>query len=284
MPRVTFNRLSKKKSHVRKRRTGVVTRAKFQKPTARNQKRQIMGNALAIRAIKRLMPPPVYTDWQYSGVFRANSPDASFSTTLVTAQMMSPSNGAGDAFWQPVMRQDVNVTESSSTKVLRLQTNLRYRLNDSNWCQFTVFVVSIRRDAANRVINEAGLVQGQDYITNLGDSFNVRLNPAVFKVHYVRNVSLTKNSWLDPAASVGGATFAGNPMTTFAKGQVNMKLGYYIRQPTQGFSWTAMDQSQFPPGQRLFLMAFMVQQNNLPGTLNAATVNWDTLYTCYNAS
>ena len=65
-----------------------------------------------------------------------------------------------------------------------------------------------------------------------------------------------------------------------------MKLGFNIRQPTQGASWTTMDQSQFGPSQRLFLLAFINQQAGVQGdpSVQGARVNFDALYTCYNAS
>lgn len=161
--------------------------------------------------------------------------------------------------------------------------NLRYRLEASNWCQYSVFIVSPRRDAVDKVFNAQGLTEGEDYIYN-PDDFNVRVNSSVMKVHYCRHVSLTKNAWLQPAVFIGGGNFAGNPQTTMARGQVTIKLGFTIRQPTNGFSWTTMDQSQFGPSQRYFLLAFMVQQNNLDGTPDAARVTFDNLYTCYNTS
>lgn len=283
MPRVTFNRMSKKKASSKRKRTSTLTRARYKPRTTTANRSLIQSNAYAIRSIRKLMPPPVYTDWQYSGTQFADAPDTSFSETLKVAQLMSPSTG-GSPLWKPVMRQDQNVQESASTRVLRMQMNLRYRLGVSNWCQYTIFVVSIRKDAADRVINQASLTKGQDYITNLGDDFNVRLNPAVFKVHYARNLSLTKNSWVSPAFTPGGQELAGNPATTFAKGQVNMKLGFNIKQPVLGTPWTAMNQGQFPPAQRLFLLSFMVQQTDQADPNNVARVNFDALYTCFNAS
>ena len=287
MPRVTKNNLGKFARSNRRKRTSVATRAKYQKPTARNQKSQILGNALAIRTMKKLMPQPIYTDWQYSDVLRSAVPDTSFSETTRFVQLMSPYDPDDLAeLWQPVLRQDENVIESSATKVLRMQLNLRYRLGQSNWAQFTTFVVSLRRDATDT--NPANLVKGEDYIVNAGDDFNVRLNPAVFKVHYARNVSLMYNAWVQPAATVGQTVFAGNPNTTFAKGQVNMKLNFNIRQPTRGESWTKMFQSQMPPSQRMFLITFIVQQGAAPiqppGVPDSARLNFDALYTCYNAS
>lgn len=90
MPRVTFNRLSKKRAKTKRRTTSVITRAKYQKPTAQNQKKQILSNAVAIRALRRIMPTPVRTDWQYTGSLVADSPDASFSKSLKSVQLMSP--------------------------------------------------------------------------------------------------------------------------------------------------------------------------------------------------
>lgn len=232
------------------------------------------------------MPPSLWTDWQYSNVLRPVIEDAAVVDSIHQTQLMSPSDGGGNAFWQPVMRQDVNVVESSSTRVLRMSLNLRYRLGIANWAQFSTFVVSIRKDAADRVINQASLVKGQDFVTNLGDNFNVRLNPAVFKVHYARYVSLMYNAWVEKPAIVASTALAANPITTYAKGQVNMKLGFNIKQPTQGTSWTAMNQAQLPPSQRLFLLTFISQQADVVGdpSIDVGRVNFDALYTCYNAS
>lgn len=280
MPRVTYNRLSKKKSTVRRKRTGVLTRAKYKPRTTTANRSLIKGNALAIRSIKRLMPPPIYTDFQYSG---AEGPITNLAPnpyfTLITRELMTPN------LWASVLRQDVNVEEASSTLVRRMQLNLRYSLGAGNWCQITTFVVSIRKDAANRVITQAGLNVGEDYILSQNAqnyNFNPRLNPAVFKVHYVRNVSLMSGAWLQPAFSTPQGTLSGNPGTTYGKGQVNMKLDYRIRQPL-GSSWRGMNQEQLPPHQRLYLLVFFKGQQD-EADQDPARIDFDALYTCYNAS
>ncbi len=286
MPRVTYNRLSTKKARTyRRRRASTVTRAKYQRPTARNQKKQILSNAYAIRTLRRLAPKPVYTDWQYTDVLRPQLDDSSVTDSILAVQLMSPRNPAtGNAFWQPVLRQDVNVTESSATRVLRMSINMRWRLGTSNWAQMTTFIVTLRKDATDAVPNQ--LVKDVDYIVNGGDNFNPRLNPAKYKVWYVRNVSLTYNAWVTQAADVGGDQLATQPGLTFAKGQANLKLNFNIRQPAQGLAWNAMDQSQFGPSQRMFLITFFSQQANVDeGPFNdGARLNFDALYTCYNSS
>lgn len=277
MPRVAINRLAKRRASVKRRRTSTIARAKFKPRTARANRTLIKSNAYAIRAIKRMMPKPVYTDWQHSGTLFADVADSpNFTQTIAVTQLTTPS------IWNAVLRQDVNVVESSTTLVKRLQINMRYTMQNANWAQFTTFVVTLRPDAANRRPEQ--LVEGQDYILSTGQEFNARLNPAVFKVHFVRNVSLTKNTWLQPSATVGQVSFAGNPNTTFKKGQCTLHINMKLRQPTQGQSWTTMTASQLTPGQRYFLITFISQQSDVATQFSGARLDYDQLAVCYNAS
>lgn len=288
MPLVRFNRLSKFKSRARKRRTSTLTRAKYKPKTARVNRSLIKSNAYAIRAVKRMLPPPIYTDYQYSFTQEATLTDVPGAPyqSIASNQLMSP------AMWSPVLRQDENVIDSSSTRVLRMQANLRYSLGESSTVQITAFIVSIRKDAVNRQINDT-LVEGQDYIYAKGAAGAVdlgivpRLNPAVFKVLYTRNVTLMSNGWLQPKAEFpSGANTTvinSNAFSTMAKGQVNLKLNFNIRQPVSGLQWKNMTQAQFGPTQRLFLLTFFRGLTSQPDD-DAPRVDCDALYTCYNAS
>lgn len=282
MPLMKRNGLSKfSRTTVRRRRTSVAKRAKFQKPTARNQKSQIMGNALAIRSLKRLMPPPVYTDYQYSrGYGPLFQPSADDFSSILCDQIMNPTQ------WVPVLRRDANVLTSSTTLLKRLQINIRYDLGQARWCQATTYIVSLRRDASNRDPSDtATLVEGDDFIVSTQQGQNARLNPSVFKVHYVRNISLMSNSWREDYAQAGGQTFASNSALTFAKGQVNLKLNFKFRQPTNaaGISWKVMTQQQLMPHQRLYMLTFF-KGSTADVDDNPPAVFYDCLYTCYNAS
>jgi len=284
MPRVTFNRLTRKKATAKRRRSSTLTRAKYKPKTTRANRSLIKSNAYAIRAIKRMMPPSIWTDYQYSFVQEANLtavPDGGYQS-ISSNQLMTP------AFWTPVLRQDENVLDSSQTKVLRMQANMRYSLGESSTVQITTFVVSIRPDAVNRQINDT-LVEGDDYIYAKGQPGGVdlgivpRLNPAVFKVLYTRNVTLMSNGFLQPKADFQGTILTSQSSTTMAKGQINMKLNFRIRQPVQGTTWKNMQQSQFGPKQRLFLLTFFRGLTPQPDD-NAPRVDCDCLYTCLNAS
>lgn len=282
MPRVSFNRLSKKKSNVKKRRAGVISRSKFKPRTTTANRSLIQSNAYAIRAVKRMLPPPVWTDYQLSGTLFADTTDSpNFTTTIAVTKLMDPLS------WRECLRRDENVLDSSTTRVLRMAMNLRYTMQASNWAQFSTFVVTIRPDAADRDLTlPNSIVINADYINSFSQDFNVRLNPAVFKVHYVRYLSLTKNTWLDTTPQLGNVNVAFNPSTTMAKGQVNMKMGHRIRNPILGAPWKDMELQQFSPNERYYLVTFIVQQAGLnPGELNAgARLDYDALFTCYNSS
>jgi len=240
MPRVTFNRLSRKKSTIRRKRaTNVLQRAKYRPRTAAANRSLIKSNAYAIRAVKRMLPPPIYTDYQYSftqEAFLTAVPGQPYQS-ISSNQLMSP------AFWSPVLRQDDNVINSSATRVLRMQANMRYSIGESSTVQITTFIVSIRKDAVNRQINDT-LVEGDDYIYAKGNPGDIdlgiipRLNPAVFKVLYTRNVTLMSNGFLLPKVEdSGGENVVSNSFATMKKGQINLKLNFNIRQPIQGLEW-----------------------------------------------
>jgi len=154
--------------------------------------------------------------------------------------------------------------------------------------QITTFIVSIRPDAVNRQINDT-LVEGEDYIYAKGNPQEVdlgicpRLNSSVFKCLYSRNLTLMSNGFLQPKADFQGTILTSQSSTTMAKGQVNMKLNFRIRQPVSGLQWKNMQQSQFGPKQRLFLLTFFRGLTGQPDD-NAPRVDCDALYTCYNAS
>lgn len=279
MPLVRRNNLGKFASSVRRKRTGVIKRAKFQAPTARNQKNQILGNAMAIRALKRIIPPAVWTDYSFCFTYGPFIAAAGDYQSVLCDKLTNLTQ------WTPVMRRDANALVSSTTLIKRMQINLRYELAQSNWVQATTFIVSLRKDASNRdPSNEATLVQNEDYIISTQQGLNARLNPAVFKVHYARNVSMMSNAWRQDAVPiVGGVPLVSNSALTFAKGQVNLKLNMKVRQPSVATNWKVMQIEQLPPSQRLYILTFF-KGNATDPSLDSPSVSYDCLNTCYNSS
>lgn len=276
MPMTTTNRLSKFRARTKKRRTSVMTRAKYKPRTTTANRSLIKSNAYAIRALKRLVPPVVRTDYQLGGVLYSDTQSTDFSTNYQFAPLMNPLT------WEECLRIDQNTLDSSTTRVLRMSMNLRYSLFSSNWAQITMFVVTIRPDSAQRDLSN--LVIRQDYINSVGGNFNTRLSPQLVKVHATRNVTLTKNSWISRSVEVDNRDFAGNPATTFKKGQVNIKMGIKIRNPNRASPWKDMEINQFSPHERYYLLCFFTQQSDVAQAGSGARVDYDCLFTCMNSS
>jgi hypothetical protein len=264
------NGLGKFTAKRKSRRASNLKKTRYQAPTARNQKRQILGNATAINRIYKMLPSPAYCDWQLGGAHYSGPPGLAINTAINSTELLDPQS------WISVLRKDENVSESSTTQVKRMQMNIRYMLNDSRYSQMSLFIVTIRKNAANR-LNLNVLTQGNDYISSVEQGWNVRLNPAVFKVHYARYCTLTNNALLLPVGVV-----AGTPTTTYKKGQVNISMNMKLREPN-GFPWVQMQQFQLTPSNRYYLLTF---QNTITRTgdpdLLPASINYDCLFTTYN--
>lgn len=269
--------LSKFRAKSRKRRSSTLTKAKYKPRTTAANRSLIKSNAYAIRAVKRMLPPSIRTDFQLSGVLYSDTQNVAFSTNYEFVPLMNPIT------WRECLRQDENMLDSSTTRVLRMQMNLRYSLFKSNWAQITMFIVTIRKDSAQRDLSNLQI--GNDYINSVGGNFNPRLSSQLVKVHATRNVSLTKNSWISrPWEDPNQIAAAFNPETTFKTGQVTVKLNTRIRNPNRSSPWKDMEIDQFAPHERLYLLCFFTQQSDAGVAAAGARVDYDALFTCYNAS
>lgn len=286
MPRVTFNRLTKKRATYKRRRSSVLTKAKFKPKTARANRSLIKGNAAAIQAIKRIMPRPVYTDYQLSFTQQATLSAAASGLYMsyASTELMRLND------WVPVLRQDANAIASSATRILRMQANMRYAIQESSTVQITAFVVTIRKDAAD--VDVDNLTEGDDYIYAKGGSATnpdlgtvPRLNSNVFKVLYTRNVTLMSNGFLQPLVPSEGANpvaIVSNSSNTQAKGQINIKLNWSVRQPSAALQWKNMLQEQLSPYQQMYLLTFF--RGITPSAdASAPRVDCDCLFTAYNS-
>lgn len=254
-----------------RRRTSNLTKTRFQAPTARNQKRQILTNAKAISRVYKMLPSPSYCDWQLSGTHESlpNPGDGYTNTTLATP-LLDPFS------WNSVLRKDPVVDQSSTTCVKRMVINMRYFLQDSTYTQMSVFIVTLRKDASNRQIDLQPLTEKDDFIYGGENDWNVRLNPSVFKVHFARYITLTNNVLLGPSS-----LSVGNPRQTYGKGQVTIPLNVNIREPN-GLPWKSMQRFQLPPRQRYYLLSFQSTLTPAVGAPSPARITYDVLATTYN--
>lgn len=295
MPRKTLplmvktNNLKKfTKKGPRRRKAANTTKIKYEAPTARNQKKQIMSNAFAIKKLyKMALPKQVYCDWQYVGQARSNGYDpAGFTKEWFCFPLTDFAN------WGSCLRKDLNVDEGSTTYVRNMSINMRFNLLKSNYCQYNVWIVTSRRDASNldwplKCATPAGYpIINQQYIEG-PNAWNLRLNPALFKVHYASYKTLTDNTLTLPADP---AQTAGDPWSTWGKAQVNLACKINVRKTSSATGadpkpWTTVPYMQQSYYKRYFMLVCMVATHpTTVGPGGACEFTFDSLATTINSS
>lgn len=274
------NGLKRGTARRRKRRTSVVTKAKYKPRTARQNRNLIMSNAKAITMLRRMQGPPVYTDYQYNNEFISdfNATDTQvFSDTLASPRI-----------WRECLRTDENILDASTTYWRNMTLNIRVNLGLANYAQWSVFVVTPRRDNNSFSFEPASFLEGRQYVVG-PEGFNPILNSSQFKVWAVRHVSLTQNAWKQPVAQIGpqDQLFAGNPMSTYRKFQFSIRVNAKLRNPQvsgQNNQWKDMIDIEMPYFRRFHIIAFCQSRFTLNPSSGAPTCscNWHQLNTCIN--
>lgn len=275
---VTTNGIRKFKARRRRRRVSNATKVKFQRPTASNQRKQIMANTVAVKRLySAVLSNRVYCDWQMVGQVHSVNDPAGFTRNWACYPLTDYNS------WGPCLRRDVNVAESAATMVERLSLNFRYSLMGSNWAQYNVFIVTPRKDAAAvdlpvRFTSGTFPVVQEEY-TEGPDAFNFRLNPAIFKVHYASYRTLTATTLFGSVTNAKGA----NPFTTWAKGQVNLRSNIRVRMPSGTSSWKTLPYMHQAYYKRYFLLVCIVQDADAGVPVGStAQFSFDQLATTMN--
>ncbi len=264
------NRLKGTGAFVKKRRTKKFSpnfsRIKYQPPTARNQKRQILSNAnLLAKLSRQVRTHKVYTDWH-------------FSRSLDTGQW-AVVELTDFSTWNAVLRQDLNVQTSSHTFIKRAQLNFRYALMGGDYAGYNLFIVTPRKQAGDRDPFLTPPLQGQEWIENSEiQGFNIRLNSAIWKVHYARYITLTANAF----SSAPAANPVGNPYSTWKKDQVDLPLNIKVAKPTfQGETgtWKDVRFDQLPYYQKYYVMLYSA----ISGEGTRPTCVFDAQIVCINS-
>lgn len=269
-----LNKYTGKRSSFRGRGPNVA-KVRYQAPTARHQKSQILANARLLASHSRqLRAHKVFTDWQLTGGI---TPLVSSDWSVV--RLTDFTN------WDSVLRQDPVAVEKSHTFVNRCQLNMRYTLNDADFMGLNVFVVTLRRNAAGIDPFTTPPVPTRDWIEpSQNNGFNIRLNSGIYKVHYARYITLTKNAL--NSAPIAAQT-AGDPTTTWKKGQINLPVRMSITQPalfgTGLGSWKDLIFDDLPYYHKYYLLVYPTYITSGGGTTRPA-VSYDALFTCINDS
>lgn len=257
-----------------KRRTSVATRAKYAPKTARANRGLIQSNARAIQWIKKQIPPNIICDYQYSfnsicepSVNPDNPPTQTTSVFPLTSFQT----------WIPTLRRSQLVERQAATTIYRMTWNFRYQLNQSYWAQYTMFIVTLKKDASNRFgPGSIPLQAGDDFIVD-NEGYNPFLNPAIYHIVYTRNMSLSRgtfgeipNIFNNPGATPVAAT--GNGASTVKTGRVTLKKRMRIRNPISANPWREFPLDQLPHYQKMYLITFMTQESRVGETQPVAEI------------
>lgn len=255
MPVIKYNGLKKAGgARKRRRRTSVSTRARYAPKTARVNRSLIKSNASMIRKIAKSLPPQVYCDWQRTIAFQSAISTDSQPTSVQLASVITDFSK-----WSNVLRISQSVADAAATQVLRFTMDIRYTLLNQDFAQISLFIVTMRKDHANRDPTVSALQSGSDFI--YGGPLSLQwptLNSAVFKVHYRRFVTLTKNTLFLPANPEDPA---GDPFSTYRKGQVTIRPNIRVRSPAIN-KWKDLPYAQLPYYQRYFALCFITANNS----------------------
>lgn len=266
-----------RRSRRRTRRYSASAKVRFQAPTARHQRSQIARNTAAVdRLFRKTRRHMIYTDWHT----RVET-NPSWNTFFAYA-MTDPSGVLGTTpAWDPVLRQDATVNESSHTFCKRLQINCRVNLGliaDTS-VYWSCFIVRPRFSDTFAV---APAVINDDFIAS-APGIGVRLNSAKWKVVASKYVTLSHNAVGQPGGSPVGA---GNPLTTFKKWQWNVPLNFSIVNPAPvgvgtTNSWRKKTISDLPYYNRYYVLIYCSHAGAVP-TGGLPYFSLDSLITCTN--
>lgn len=261
----------------KKRARSLTSRARSAKPTARNQKRQIVS--LSRRVAKNtslLRQQRIYTDYQWG-------------QTEQRGMFLSPHSGVWAGWrltdlaqWVPVLRQDMNVITSSKTFALRMQLNLRANIGTvQNQCFFNVFLVTCRKDSADALDIQDfiggmhPLVHNIDFIDHSeNETANVRLNSGKYKVHACKYFTLMPNTGEGP---IPADASAGQPSALWRKWQWNVPLKFSFRNPAN-HDWKSLSWEHLAYYQKYYLLVYT---GSLPDS-GYPKFYCDALATCIN--
>ena len=241
-----------------RRRSSVGTRARFQRPSAYNQRSQIRALARQTAYNTRMLRSTiVHSDWYRSSV--ANISNSEFlGETLTSMDDLTAVN-----------RQSVDVFTSQTVVVRNMifEWACTHGSVDTP-AEWTLFICTPRPNNADYTVGNPALTAVTDY-ADMGGGNAVIINSGQFKVLYMQHFRTF------PLVSNGVAS--GNPNTSYRKGKVNLKLGFKIRSPTST-SWKDLTDTDLPTHQRLYFF-YRNKNGSTPGGAGNATLQWSSFFT-----
>lgn len=248
----------------RRGRRNLTSRVKYQRPSARNQQSQLRSLArIAVQNARILRASKVYCDWN---IF------ASPALQVTLSGWVAPVPLTHIVGWQPTNRQNLDVVNQSTTFIRDMQFEWSFNCGSlPSPINCSMYIVTIRPDASSW-LPTITMSQGRDFCL-MGEKQNMPvLNSGLFKVHFAKYFRCY------PLVN-GAGDMNGNPLASYRRGKVNLKLGYRIRSPTD-MTWKQLSIRDLPASQRLYLMLYF--QTGPGPTAAVAEFDYGCKYTTIN--
>lgn len=243
----------------RRRRKISVAKVKYQRPTASNQKRQILSNKLQLNRLSAIVKSNmVYTDWMLTNNYTV--PDGSW--------FVQPLSNPGD--WTSALRSSTAVNNSQSTFMQSARLYFAAYSSGVGASHVNVFIVSPASESADRNPFVSGPTIYTEYVGSHDGSQCITLNPDVYKVHHHKSVLLTTCNPETGIPATLPVMFPGDPRTTYSKWFTGYKTRHKITSPTglmdsggvyQPQNWRSVQIEQLPYSQRMYFLIHVATQN-----------------------
>lgn len=258
--RSTANRRGSYKYTQKKRRKGtsIVAMAKRRKSAAA-QSRQIQRVArLAVKNAQILKATRVYTDYYLAG----ESGEGWVSKSWQVFSLMDPT------LWRSTMRENTSAQYTQTAYIPSMYVQYVCALNTLKAsAAMTMFLVSIRKDYTHFIPTAANVVDTEQF-QSLSPLCAPVLNTGIFNIRWQKTFMLMSNNLSRTSAPTDA--IAGDPLTTYVRGAVNLKVKTNLRCPSI-FSppavipdyWQTLEDKNLPAHQRLYLMVYFSSEDQL---------------------
>ena len=229
----------------RRRRSSLMSRIRYSRPSSRNQRRQIQSLArLAVRSSRILRNHRIFQDWKLESGINFATPGWQVNPFL------------NPIAWDACLRQDLTPLTQSGCFLREMQFSYFISNNTKSLpSTISLFLVTLRRQ---QTFNGT-MAENQEYITQ-GEANQPILNSGIFRCVWSRTHQIF------PATQVvtqGGTVVevpAGNPMTQYFKGKTTIRLNFRLRSPSD-ISWKQLSQEDMPHYQSLYLLSFFQNED-----------------------
>lgn len=226
------------------------------KPTAENQKTQILSLAKKVSTLNKSMRAKrIYS--QYSMHWKSNVIAAHYVVQpLIRPQIWD------DVFNKPAIFENKN---TAWIKSIGIDNYVSIYTEDDSRIDFTYFLVSVKAGQGMKLFNDAGddltsLTDGVHYKRNtsdtLGYSGQVFMNKSIFNIHYIKRFSLTNRpSPSVPASEMGKSTNLASTFKRFYHKKTRINKPLTSKDGVAGWR-VNLDEGDVPTNARFYLLLF----------------------------